>query len=69
MFAVIGAFIGIGFQTDTLKMSTIMGFSLAIFVLIIFTSLGWISWIILVILVLVAIAVGILIGKGNNSTG
>ncbi len=53
ILVVFGAFVVVGFATDTIKMSTIMGMIVSVFGVIIYTVLGWIpAWLIVVIVVL-----------------
>lgn len=68
ILVIIGGFVVIGFTTDTIKMSTVVGVVISVFAFITFTVMGWIPAWILVMLIIVAIAVTIIIGSMKVSS-
>jgi hypothetical protein len=60
ILATFGAFVTIGFNTDTIKITAIMGVLVCVFELMIFTALGWLQLWILIVLLIIAIALIIL---------
>jgi hypothetical protein len=65
----VGAFIVIGYQTESPKMSMIIGAVLSVFAILIYTLIGWISAWILVAIVVFSLAIVIIFGSMKTSAG
>lgn len=69
ILVITGAFIVIGYETESMKMSTIIGAVIDVFAILIYTLIGWISAWILVAIVIFSLAIVIIFGsmKANAS--
>jgi hypothetical protein len=69
VLAIFGSFVVVGFSTNTIKSSTILGIVVSSFAFVFFAIIGCIPVWVIIMLIIIAVAGAILIGKSAQSSG